>query len=303
MAAKQKKTIDFLIIGAAKSGTTSLYEWVKEHPQIYMPKGKELPFFTEPHYKKGLKWYLNGHFLGAPTNKLWGKATPQYMHGIHDVMPEEVAKRIHHDLPNVKLVAVLRDPVERAYSHYKMIVRRGHESRTFDEAVKEETRTSVVAQARAYQDETNSYVVTGEYGRILQYYFALFDISQIKVYFADDLATSRKWLTKDLFTFLGVDNTFRPKNLFTDYHKGGSKPRVRLLTPQVLNKLPAVPLLWALAPNSVRRRVNFGINRWNIKTDGELVDKSSSVYTELKKYYAKDTKLLENLLGVKVPWA
>ncbi len=302
MTKSQPKTIDFLIIGAAKSGTTTLYEWVKEHPQLYMPKGKELPFFTEPHYNKGLQWYLDTHFAGAPADKLWGKATPQYMHGINGVMPEAVARRIHTDLPEVKLIAVLRDPVERAYSHYKMAVRRGHETRSFDAVVKEMTTKAGVEKARAYQTETNSYIVTGEYGRILKYYFDLFDASQIKVYFADDLETSRKWLIKDLFEFLGVDSDFRPKNLFTDYHKGGSKPRVKLLTPEILNNLPAVPLLWSLAPNNLRRRVNFGLNRWNIKPDADALDKTSPAYKHLQAYYAEDTKLLEKLLGTKVHW-
>lgn len=297
-----KRSLDFIVIGSPKAGTTTLYEWMREHPDLYMPDGKELPFFSEDYYTKGLHWYLESHFNGANTKKLWGKATPQYMNGIGEVMPEKIAKRIHDTIPEAKLIAVLRNPVERAYSHYKMIVRRGHEKRSFEEAIAELTSKEGIADSRKHQTETNSYIYSGEYGRILSYYYKYFSKGQILILFDGELRNNRTNAIKKVFNFLGVDDSFVPKSIKTDFHKGSSKAKTKLLTPAFLNSLPLIPWAWSHAPNKLRRRVNFRINRWNISDKNDALDPGSEVYKSLLKYYETDKKMLEKLIGMKARW-
>jgi len=137
------KSLDFIIIGAQKAATTSLYKYLNAHPAIFMPPDKEVPFFTRPDlYQKGLAWYLQTHFANASPDQLWGKATPQYM------CDPQAPARIYHALPEVKLIASLRHPIKRSFSHYKMAVHRGVEQRTFDEAISDLLSPVALAQAR-----------------------------------------------------------------------------------------------------------------------------------------------------------
>lgn len=108
--------IDFLIIGAGKSATTWLQMQLQSHPSVYMPD-PELHYFSRE-YGKGSDWYLS-QFEGEKNGRLVGEKSNSYLYSPH------AAERIHSALPRIKLIAQLRDPVERAYSHYCMLYRRG----------------------------------------------------------------------------------------------------------------------------------------------------------------------------------
>src|SRR5690242_16005313 len=134
MSLEGKRPLDFIVIGAQKAGTTSLFEYMRTHPQLYLPPGKEEQFFTaENVFKEGWKRYMDRVFYGAPEDSLWGTATPQYMSGgvwqngdqidPGPLAPETlVPKRIHKMMPNCRIFAVLRDPVERCFSHYQLLI-------------------------------------------------------------------------------------------------------------------------------------------------------------------------------------
>ncbi len=104
---------NFLIIGAAKCGTTSLYNYLVQHPNIVPAVHKEIHFF-DLNYHKGISWYLS-HFpllLNPKPDMITGEASPYYMFHPH------AAQRIYETMPQAKIIAILRNPVERAYSHY-----------------------------------------------------------------------------------------------------------------------------------------------------------------------------------------
>ena len=110
-----QKLPNFLCIGAERSGTTWLYEVLKIHPEVYLyPYIKEINFFSE-HYQKGLNWYKQ-FFNGSRKSsyKAIGDISPQYFH------EKEAASRIAQDLPNIRLILFLRNPVNRAFSEYKI---------------------------------------------------------------------------------------------------------------------------------------------------------------------------------------
>ena len=161
-----KTKLDFIIIGAQKAGTTSLFRYLNEHPNIYMPPGKENPFFSDNEtFARGWAWYINEYYNEAPAERVWGKATPPYM-----TYPG-VPGRIRRILPDVKLIALLRNPLERAYSHYRMCVLRNLETRSFEEAVSTLLEPETLEESRRNPSETNSYITSGEYGRILKTYY------------------------------------------------------------------------------------------------------------------------------------
>lgn len=304
---KAHNSLDFLIIGAAKSGTTSLYEWMKLHPKIYMPSGKELPFFSEDKlYKKGLDKYLKTYFSGADQDALWGKATPQYMSGSMETMPPVVAERIKYTAPQVKIIVILRNPAERAYSDYKMAVRRGYETRSFNEAIDELLQPSSLKADRRQKTTTNTYVVAGEYGRILNNYFKLFPRGNIKVFFADELREDPGAVVSSVFKFLNIDHSFVPPNIDKSFHKGSAKPKTHLLTPNFIYKIPLIEKIWKnYIPSRLRRRVNFFINIWNTKKskeDEETSIENSDAHKKLVEHYRHDVNKLCKLIDREIPW-
>jgi Sulfotransferase domain len=133
---------DFLVIGAARSGTTSLYRYLVRNPSIAAASTKEIQYFSIHHWR-GIKWY-RAHFPTLTTAKImtWrfgvtgqtGEATPYYL--FHPLAAERIAEA----LPNVKLMIVLRNPIERAFSHYLHEVALGVENLSFEEAIDEEPR-------------------------------------------------------------------------------------------------------------------------------------------------------------------
>ncbi|MGH9436648.1 MAG: sulfotransferase family protein, partial [Terriglobia bacterium] len=115
MAARR---LNFFVIGAMKAGTTSLHYYLKEHPGLFLPIEKEIPFFAmDELYERGMDWYLDEFFSKAGTGQLLGTVSPPYM------LNSKAAERIYRALPDVKLIALLRDPIDRAKSQYKMLVR------------------------------------------------------------------------------------------------------------------------------------------------------------------------------------
>lgn len=182
---------DFIILGGAKCGTTSMFEYLIEHPDIYSPSNKEINFFNR-YFPRGINWYRGNFALSAykfyiekicRRSFLTGEATPNYL--IHPL----TAKRISEFIPNVKLIVLLRNPVERAYSHYIMEKQLGNEKLSFDEAIKcEENRLSGENEKMienenyySYKCQWYSYLASGRYVEQLKLLFKYFSKEQILI--------------------------------------------------------------------------------------------------------------------------
>ncbi len=133
---------DYLLIGFAKCGTTSLHEYLIQHPSIYPPLGKEIDYFDRL-YGRGINWYKAKFPLKTQKffvknilkkNFITGEATPRYMEHPHALM------RIKNHVPNAKFIILVRNPIERAFSHYNMNLRNGYEYRSFEDALKHEEK-------------------------------------------------------------------------------------------------------------------------------------------------------------------
>jgi hypothetical protein len=207
--------LDFVIIGTQKGGTTSLWQYLRDHPQLWMPRTKEAPFFNKAQADDAaeLAAYMDRRFGEAPDGALLGKATPHYMMGSRRADVERIARRIATAFPDVRLIALLRDPLERAVSHYRMAVRRGQEERSFDEAIADLLDPGQLADGRSRATETNSYVVQGEYARILRAYHESLPAEQLHVELTEDLSGDPGAVVDRVLGFLGLPAGFRPKGL------------------------------------------------------------------------------------------
>ncbi len=300
------KTLDFLVIGAPKSATTTLHELLKEHPQIALPVTKEAPFFTHDEaFARGFPAYLAGHFADADPTAHWGTVTPHYMQGQGEVDVALGVRRIHDEVPSVKIIALLRDPVERTFSHYKMQLQRGYESRSFGEVIEQAlTNAALDPRGAVNPEDPYQYVYVGEYGRILQHYYALFPRENILVLTTDELRDDPAGTVRGIYAFLGVDTGHQPAGIHQRYRQGGSRPRLRILTPGALYRIPFLKRVWKSAvPLKLRNRIEYRTNLWNMKPDDITLQQDSEAYGRLVEFFSDDVRRLEEITGRTMPWA
>ncbi len=188
---------NFLIIGAARSGSTYLARNLATHPNVFIPVEKELHFFDR-HYNKGWAYYKNFFEEAASTHKVIGEATPTYMTTV------EWADRIHEHLPDTKLIAILRDPVDRAYSHYWNVVAgyEDTEGMTYAEKV----------EAHPFEEtlETHDRLIEdGLYAQNLRPFLDRFGRDQLLVLIYEEVTQNPAPHLARAFQFLGVDDSFR----------------------------------------------------------------------------------------------
>jgi len=291
-----KNVLDFIIIGAQKAGTTSFFRYLDAHPQIYMPPEKEATYFSrDERFHRGWEWYLREFFGDAPADKLWGKVTPDYM------ADPRVPQRIKSTLPDVKLIALLRNPIERAYSQYRMSVRRGYEPRSFEGAIHELLKPDALEEARNRPTPTNSYIVRGEYGRILAKYYELFPSQQIVVFFTEELKHNPREVMKTTFQFLGVNSDFVPPDLGDVYHKGGTRRRLPWVD-SLMRANHVRTICRRMISGKYRRRVRYWLDQWNVVPDEGSKQIQPAVRQLLVRHYEEDIRQLSALTGRKHPW-
>ena len=194
---------DFLILGAQKAGTTALYAYLRWHPDITGPSFKEVSFFDR-HYAHGERWY-RAH-LPVKRSALVGEASPSYL--FHPLAPERVQQMI----PAVRLIALLRDPVERAFSHYQHEVALGREQLSFENAIEREDERMQGEVERMLRDPAYfsyawwnyTYVSRGLYAEQLERWYAAFPRDQLLVLLTDELATDTAGTYRRVLDFLGA---------------------------------------------------------------------------------------------------
>ena len=196
---------DFIVIGAQKCGTTSLYRYLAGHPRVLPAAEKQLDFFAHDAYRRGTGWYLS-RFPERKPGVLCGEASPYYMPHPH------AAGRIREFDPKVRLVAILRNPVDRAYSHYQHQVRNHREPLPFEEALAaEEGRIGeellrMLADG-GYNSKTHrrhSYLSRGRYAEQLERWFSLFPKEQVLVLNSEAMFENPCTTLEEVTRFLGL---------------------------------------------------------------------------------------------------
>jgi len=205
---KIKKRPDFLIVGAQKCGTTSLFHFLSQHPLVCMPEVKEVHFF-DLRYQKGTNWYLDQFRVPFSFVKKFvaGEASPYYI--FHPLVPERVAKH----LPGVKLIFMLRNPVIRAYSHFYHQKKLGTEPLdSFREAVAIEAERLGQEEFRLMREEIMisqhfqdfSYIARGMYAQQIERWLRFFPMSQMHFIKSEDFFANPEDEMRQVHRFLGV---------------------------------------------------------------------------------------------------
>jgi len=221
---------DFLILGAQKAGTTALYAYLRWHPEITGPSFKEVSFFDR-HYAKGERWY-RAH-MPVRRRSLVGEASPSYL--FHPLAPERVAGM----LPAARLIALVRNPVDRAFSHYQHEVALGREPLSFEDAVDREDERMQGELERMLRDPSYfslawwnyTYVARGRYAEQLERWFAAFPREQLLVLFTEELSADTAATYRRVLDFLGVtarDLESYPRIFDRDYADMNPGTRARL---------------------------------------------------------------------------
>ena len=195
---------DFLIVGAQKAGTTALYSYLRRHPAITGPAWKEVSFFDR-HYARGAAWY-RGNFPLRRDGRVVGEASPSYL--FHPLGPERVAAL----LPDVRAIALLRNPADRAYSHYQHEVALGREPLTFEEALEREDERLDGEVERMLADPgyfshawwNYTYRARGLYAEQLERWFAALPRERVLVLESSELADRSRETYARVLEFLGA---------------------------------------------------------------------------------------------------
>jgi len=206
-----RRKIDYLIIGAQKSGTTSLHHYITAHLLVAPPRKKEVHFFDK-HVKKGSRWY-HRHF-SWDKKELQGEATPYY------IFDKNCPSLVHNYHKDIKIIAILRDPVERAFSHYRMNVERGDENLTFMEALQQED-LRITKDAKAMR--LYSYKKRGEYASQLDVWYDQFRSEQILTLRYEDFFDTPWLQVQSVYRFLGLPAYYgSQQNFFSNRNKDNS---------------------------------------------------------------------------------
>jgi len=264
----------FCVIGAMKAGTTSLAAWLDEHPDVHIAPQKETLFFNTPYnFWQGVDWYRE-QFAGAGSARAVGDATP--------LMQNSLAVRHMADLlPDASLVAILRNPVDRAYSHYQHIRALGQERRSFRQALADERNNESAARG----DPPRDYLQRGRYARQLRTVLDRYEREQLHVVLFEDLRDRPQDVLRGVLQHIGVDASVPLTGVGVTHDP---RPGVRS------------PRLYALGQGRVGRRVPFArdvIQRVNRKPKKPYPPVDPQLRAELVLEFADEVHQLEQLLG------
>jgi hypothetical protein len=286
---------NFLIIGAGKAGTRSLYSYLQQHPEVYMSPIKETNFFAlegEEINFKGPKanqeinsWSINNledyqkMFDSVQSEKAIGEASPLYLYS------PKAPDRIKHYIPHAKLIAVLRNPAERAFSNYNYFSIPEVEPLSFENALQAETE-----RINNQWEWIWHYKNLGFYYSQLQRYYKIFSPNQIKVYLYEDIQADSQKVISDLFDFIGVDPNFIP-NTYKKYnvtYKVKSKALLNFFEKPNLIK----NFIRNLVPDTIRKPMAAKVYRSNL-VKPQLEPK---IISELIEVYREDILRLQDLI-------
>jgi hypothetical protein len=291
-------TVDFFVIGVARGGTTSLYNYLQQHPDIFLPKVKECNYFSsvesldkevyllpeagkEYHMKiiESKEAYHN-LFSEAKPNQLKGEVSPSYMWDI------QAAKRIYEHNKNAKVIVSLRNPVLRAHSHYMMHYHTGYDmAPTFEEALK--------AEKNPIWGGGNMYLEMGLYYDQLKPYYDLFDKNNIKIIISEDWTQQNGVAMQDIYTFLGLPSCeeYQEEAAFNTSKQLKNKGLLDFLRSDRVKK----SLKWFL-PEKTKDRIKEQL----FYKEAEKQELDEHTIETLKAYYREDIKKTEALVGIEL---
>lgn len=291
---------DFLIVGAGKSGTSSLHNYLLEHPDVFLPKHKELYFWhirTNPN--KSIIEHLSGrwkvptnledylaHFEGAEPSQVVGEATPSYLHFYEHTI--QSLKELHPRWRDVKIVIIIRDPVDRIFSLFRFVRLKGldPECLSLEESL---LRSDGRAKDKISLPDL-SYYEGSNYAKSIRAFMEEF--SSVKVLLYDDLKTDAQSVCDELCDFINVDANRMPKVGGERHNQSKSikeaRSVARMLSPYlkpIWKKIPECSLKDRIGNIAYRRR------------DNSSVEISDAVLIDLYEHFLPQVDEVERLIG------
>jgi len=196
---KKERRVNFLIAGTQKGGTTALHSYLEEHPETCMADQKEVHYFdTEDNFNQEIVSYSKYHesFKPKSNHKLLGEATPIYMYW------KEAPKRIHEYNPEIKIILILRNPIDRAYSHWNMERMKNADSLSFSDAIRSETQRC--EEALPLQHRVYSYIDRGHYLEQLERIWKYFPKNQVLIIKSEKLKENPNEVLREITDFLQI---------------------------------------------------------------------------------------------------
>lgn len=221
---------DFFIIGVQKGGTTSLFHYLSAHPQVGSILRKE-PFYYLWNFNRGLNWYRSNFPFKSEIeakSRRAGQKCLVYEASTHYIFYPQAARRILKDCPAARFILVLRDPVERAFSHWRHRRRRGEESRDFEECIAHELSAGgsrVIMQARLKEEQIEwewcerQYLSHGLYLEQIEAWLEVIDRDRLMILISEDFFEDPKLGVRKVETFLGIEHNV-PEGGFPVYNQG-----------------------------------------------------------------------------------
>ncbi len=281
--------INTILIGAQKAGTTTLYDWIAQHPDVYGPEGmKDFPFFCdETYYQKGIKWFEN-NFSHIKEQRIILHGNVNYLY-----FSEISAKRINQYNPDVKLIALLRNPVDRAYSAFWQQRKAGYEDLdNFVNAIEQERKRS----EGAFRDRANlTYIDHGFYAQQLKNYYKIFPKDNIKVMIFEEIIRSNNETASGLYNFLEIDPNFKPNYVIKNE---SGLPRFRIVS-NLLRKKIKFDLIKDLLPINYRIIIKNKLRDFNTRKI-KYEPLNHEIKVKLLELYRDDIHELEQLLDRKI---
>ena len=287
---------DFLILGAAKSGTTALYEYLMQHPQVFMSTPKEPHYwalgeapltFTDPGDGQRIR---RRAILDRPSYEaLFARATPGQVCGeasVSSLYYERTAARIAAEMPGARLIAMLRQPADRAYSGYHFMAMRGYERLPLADALAAEPQRRADGWHHMWH-----YRHMGMYADQIARFQAHFPAEQLRVVVYDDFARDPQAVLRDVFEFIGVDPTFQPGRVPRPHPSGAPRRR---LTAQLVSR-PNV--LRSTVRRVIPRSMRSGLRSRLLDASVQRVPIDPAVRNELTAGFADDIGRLQELIG------
>jgi hypothetical protein len=284
---------NLLIIGAAKAGTTALYDCLSRHPQVFLSRVKEPMFFSrEDYYARGLDWYEAEYFQGAEEYPVRAEATPHYLYWSEKAAPR--IKEVYGERP-VKFIVSFRDPVSRAYSWYWNMVREGREDLDFDQALRVEEGRLKQNRNELYQrgSMVYGYSAGSRYASLLQPYLRLFPPETFFFVFQDDLKSRVNETCKEIFEFLGIESSIQVN---TSNSNPAAMPRSRLLHKTLRQRSLFKEFVKLFMPMSVRRPLKSKMMQANLK-ETPYAPLDPQLAHELRLSYGREIEKLEKITG------
>lgn len=285
---------NFLIIGAAKAGTTTLYHHLRQHPDVYMSPNKEPRFFAfegmqfdrdDPVHRTTVTTLEEYRqlFDGVTHERAIGEASPSYLANA------VAAERIQRYLPDVKLLAVLRNPVDRAHSHFLHAALHGYEpdAAAFDDLVLTAWRSS------ESEVRDRPFLRMGFYGRQLEPYLDRFPIERIRIDLFEDLHRDETAFAQSIYRFLGIDDAFQPE-VGTRHAKTGV-PTNPVLHRALRSTKQLAAWLRPILPESVRTALG-GVRTDLMHKNLKKPTMSEDTRSRLVDIYERDVLLLQDLI-------